>query len=232
MPEPQVHEHEKASRVGVTGFMVAANYFPLVYILTGAALVFGLPFGPWGRVGLALSWIYLLPPLVGRLLVGIVGAPVTENAAPQARSYKLWWMLTQLQMLFNRLPVLEELLRLLPGVYPLWLNLWGSHVSLLAFWAPGARVTDRYLLEVGRGVVLGTRCLVGGHLVTRHGSGDYRLTVARVVVESGAVIGVQAVIGPGCRICSDETVPAGALLPPFTMWKNGHKRRLEPSGAP
>jgi hypothetical protein len=32
-------------------------------------------------------------------------------------AYRVWWVLTQWQILFNRLPWLEELLRLVPGLY-------------------------------------------------------------------------------------------------------------------
>ena len=58
-------------------------------------------------------------------------------------------------MVFNRLPWLEEILRLMPGLYALWLFLWGGRVSPLVYWAPGSLVIDRPLVIVERGAVIG-----------------------------------------------------------------------------
>ncbi len=212
------------------GFLILANYLPLIYLLTGACLVWRLPLDTWERWGIGFAWIYLLPPLAARALQGMFGKVTATDATPHDRAYKLWWLLTQIQMPFNRLPMLEELLRLVPGLYAFWLNLWGSHVSPFVFWAPGALCPDRYLLEVRSGAVLGTRCVLSGHLVTQGDQGNYRLTVARVLIEEGAVIGVAAGISPGCRVHAHETVPAGRLLPPFTSWKDGRKNRGEDLG--
>jgi len=216
----------------VSGFMIAANYLPLVYILAGVAVVAGLPWTIGQQVTAALVWVYLVPPVVARIVLITLGAPVARDAAPATRAYKVWWLLTQLQMPFNRLPVLEELLRLIPTAYPLWLNLWGARASLFVYWAPGVLITDRYLLDAGHGAVIGTRAIVSGHLATRGPDGGHRLTVARVVVEPGAVIGAHAGIGPGCRIAAGEMVPAGRLLPPFTVWESGRKQRPAGTAAP
>lgn len=86
-------------------------------------------------------------------------------------------------------------------------------------------MTDRYLLEIARGVVLGTRCSLGSHIVTLDERGDYLLTVAPIVLETGCIVGALAGIGPGCRVRAGESVPAGRLLPPFSEWRGGRKRR-------
>jgi len=216
----------------VTPFMIATNYFPMLYLVLGGWLV--ITFGesiPRG-LGLALVWIYLVPPVIGRIVLAIFGRPAGV-VTPDARPYKIWWVLTQLQMPFNRIGLLEEILRFVPGLYGLWLRLWGSTVSLLVYWAPGVMLTDRYLLRVGKGAVLGARCLIGGHLVTRDPDGNYVLTVAEVTIGDRAIVGANSAIGPGCEIRPDEVVPAGRYFGPFSGWKDGKRtaaNRHSPDG--
>lgn len=215
----------------LTFFLVAANYVPFAFVAAGALVVAGArSLGVGGRVGLGLAWLYLLPPLLGRVWLAARGRPAGRHE-PDSRAYRTWWLLTQLQMVYNRVPLLEEALRLVPGAYAAWLTLWGSRVSALVFWAPGVLVTDRYLLEIARGVVLGTRCTLGSHVVTAGERGGYVLTVAPIALEAGCVVGALAGIGPGCRVHAGESVPAGRLLPPFSAWKDGRKRR-PPGGEP
>jgi len=209
----------------ITWFMVLVNYYPSLFLLAGGLLVFLPSMSISSRIALGVFWIYLLPPLLCRLALGLWGYPLAAATIPRSGTYQLWWFLTQVQMLFNRIGALEEILRLLPGMYGLWLNLWGSSVSLLAYWGPGVLVTDRYLVKIGRGVVLGSRCLIGSHLITHTEEGDYRLTVAWVRIDAGAIVSTQAAIGPGCHIVGNELLPAGRLLPPFTTWKAGKKFR-------
>jgi hypothetical protein len=205
--------------------MLAANYYPIAFVAAGALAVAATAVRPAARLGLALAWCYLLPPLLGRLLLGAFGRP-RGPAPPDSRAYRTWWLLTQIQMVFNRIPILEELLRLVPGAYALWLNLWGSRVSPFAYWAPGALVTDRYALRVGRGAVLGTRSLIGAHVVTRDADGGYVLIAAPLTIGAGSIVGALAAVGPGCHVYDNETLPGGQLLAPFTAWRGGRKVRI------
>jgi hypothetical protein len=209
---------------GLRWYLVAANYWTLAYLAAGvAAVARAWPGAGWGsRAALALAWLYLLPPLLGRALLAWRGRP-EGRLTPETRGYRTWWMLAQLQVVYGRVPLLEEALRIVPGAYSLWLGLWGSRASTLVLWSPGAMVTDRYLLRVERGVVVGTRSTLGPHVVSLDAGGGYELTVAPIVLEAGSVVGALAGVGPGCRVAAGETVPAGRLLPPFTVWKDGRK---------
>jgi hypothetical protein len=210
--------------------MVLANYWSLVYLLAGALAVVLAGPSPATCVGVALAWLYLVPPALARLLLATRGMPV-GRATPATATYRTWWLLTQLQMVFNRIRVLEEVLRLIPGAYGLWLNLWGSRVSLLAFWSPGVVVTDRYLLRVGRGAVLGARCHIGGHIVTTSADRGWELLVAPVTIGAGSVVGALAMVGPGCVIHDHETLQAGRVFGPLMALKDGRRVRLEEPSA-
>lgn len=206
----------------LTGFTLALNYLPLGLILLGLAIFLVLPSAGW-QAAFVLFWLYLFPPLVCRAVLALYGRPYGRGLDQHARAYKVWWFLTQLQVIFSRIPWLEEVLRLIPGAYAAWLNLWGSRVSLFAYWGPGARVVDRYLVEVERGAVIGNGSAMTGHLGTLTPDGSYSLDVAPATVEAGAILGANSGLGPGCRVGPNELLPAGRLLQPFSQWVGGRK---------
>jgi len=214
-----------------SAYSLTLNFLPAIHVAGGAALVW-LAEGAAVRCALALAWLYLLPPLVARLAIAVFGAPQGESLTQETRAYRVWWFLTQLQVVFNRFGFLEELLRLIPGAYPLWLNMWGAKVSPTVYWGPGVLVADRYALNVGPAVVVGTRSVLSGHLGVKDERGEFRVTLAPVEIGSGVLIGAYAGIGPGCRIAPGEEVPAAAFLRPFTHWLHGQrvKQGAEKSG--
>jgi len=227
MNAPQLEQLTRALPAGAkpSGYSLALNFLPLLHLLAGAAVLWFVD-GAMARIGAALAWIYILPPLAGRVAMAQFGAPAGEGLSQEARAYKVWWFLTQLQVLFNRFGFLEELLRMVPGLYALWLNAWGARVSPVVYWGPGAVVVDRQAVRVARGAVIGTRAVLAGHLAVKDSSGAFRVTLAPVEIGEGALIGAYAGIGPGCRVAAGEEVPAAAFLRPFTQWTGG--RRVKP----
>jgi hypothetical protein len=209
-----------------SGYSLALNFLPLLHLLAGAAVLWFVD-GAMARVGAALAWIYVLPPLAGRVAMALFGAPEGEGLGQETRAYKVWWFLTQLQVLFNRFGFLEELLRMVPGLYPLWLNAWGARVSSVVYWGPGAAVVDRQAARVARGAVIGARAVLAGHLAVKDSSGAFRVTLAPVEIGEGALIGAYAGIGPGCRVAAGEEVPAAAFLRPFTQWTGGRRVKAD-----
>src|SRR5687767_13363110 len=94
--------------------MVLLGYIPLLHVGSVAA-VFLLPASLPLRIVLAIVILYVLPPLLSR------SAGVIEGTfAPGDRGFLRWWFTNQLQVIFNRLP-LEEVVRLVPGLYSVWL---------------------------------------------------------------------------------------------------------------
>lgn len=209
-----------------TTYTLVLNFLPLTFLLVGAWGTVGLH--EWEhRVAFVLAWIYLLPPLLTRAVVGTAGGCEGSNLDQAARAYKAWWFSTQMQVVFNRLPVLEEALRLVPALYALWLALWGARVSTKVYWAAGSTVTDRTLIEIGDAVVVGTRAVLAPHLAFKNDAGELRVTVARIRIDDEVLIGAYAGIGPGCRIEAGAEVPAASFLRPFTHWRKGASVRAD-----
>ena len=205
------------------------NYYSAIYIFIGISVPLLFDCTTLEVVLFFVAYIYLFPPFLCRLFITIWGRPVgTVNS--NTKIFLYWWFLTQLQILFVRLPFLEEILRFFPGLYSLWLNLWGAQVSLLTYWSPGVTLTDRYHLNIEKGVIIGGGCRLGAHIITFTNDNLQCLTLAPITIERHSVVGIHAAIGPGCRVYPQETVPAGKILKPFYQWKDGKIRRPENSG--
>lgn len=199
------------------GFSLALNYVPLLHVATGIALAVLAFSAPAARAACLAAWIYLLPPLVSRLTLAAFGRPA-GRATLDTRNYRVWWFLTQWQMVFNRLPWLEEVLRLVPGLYPLWIALWGGRLSQFAYVSPGVLITDRYLVDVGRGAVLGMKSTLAGHLAVRDDDGRFVVLIGTPVVEAEAIVGGESGLGPGATLRAGQMLPAGRRIAPFGQW--------------
>lgn len=220
MPEPD-KQHIPAEPV--SAFALLANFLPLfmlaVLILSSLVLAEVLS----ARLGVFAGLLYTAPPLLGRLLMLMFGKPEGRAITQASRDFRVWWLLLQLQMPFNRLPWLEELLRLVPGLYPLWLNLWGAQAHPATFWGPGARILDRPYLKTGYGSIIGADTLMSGHL-SRLENGRFLVDIATVDIGSQAVIGARTSIGPGCIVGPGETLAATTRLAPFNHYVNGKRQ--------
>lgn len=204
--------------------LLMLNAWPLAH-LTGAVMLAVLPGWPdWWRVLAVAAWLLLAPPLLCRVVVGS-GLPVGEAKSPSPTFFR-WWMTWQLQMLFNRLPWIEEALRFIPGLYSFWLRLWGARVGRLTLWSPGVRIYDRPLLNIGDDVVLGIDTRLVGHFGGLDPEGRVTLVLGPVTLGDRTLLGGGALLAPGCTVEADQATEALFLGAPFTRWRNG-KRVIE-----
>jgi hypothetical protein len=193
-------------------------WWPVLWHCCGAAIAWFLP-APWWW-WFVPAWILLLPAILCR--VSDRCWPVRGVHPAASAAARRWWWQQQLQMPFNRVALIEEVMRLVPGLYQCWLWLWGSRVSPLCVFAPEVAVTDRHLLRIGRAAIIGHGCLLGGHLVHR-GEGGWMVRVDVVTVGSGAVIGARALLAPGSSVAADEEFTATLPLPPGHRWEGGRR---------
>jgi hypothetical protein len=220
--EPTVNRRE------LTGYTVALNYLPLAQLLAGAGIVASQVPSVGAAIAWALAWLCLLPPLVCRLTILVFGVPHGRGLTQQDRAYKVWWFTYQWQVVFNRLPWLEEILRLVPGLYALWLFLWGGRVSPLVYWAPGSLVIDRPLVIVETGAVIGAYAGLVGHVGTLAPDSSYRIDIAAPRVGRGAMMAARSGLSAGAELAPGQMLPAGRLIRPFTRWDGIAKRSLDP----
>jgi len=202
------------------GFAILA-WWPVVWHGSAVAVAWFLPASI--RWWVLSAWLLMLPPLLCHVVA--VLWPVCGTFPAGSAAARRWWWQQQMQMPFNRLPWIEELLRLIPGCYPLWIRLWGGRVALASIFAPHVVVTDRHLVAVGHGTILGEGCLLGSHLVTT--SDGWHVTIAPIKIGAGVLIGARSAIGPGVVIADDEVVPVLQLLPSYSTWRGGRRHKAE-----
>jgi hypothetical protein len=201
--------------------MLLLNALPSLYVLLLTLLIWHET--SWHKLAVAGIGVYVVPPLCLRILYTVAGKP---HGCIQMRSsaFLVWWASIQTQVLFARVPLLEELLRLVPGLYSFWLRLWGSRIGRFTYWAPGTTILDRSYLQIGDDVVLGAGTRLTPHLIAES-DGERKLFLADIEVGEGVLIGGYSLLTCGCRVASGESPRACLILPPFSEYANGVRNR-------
>ena len=162
-----------------------------------------------------LAAVYLLPVLLYRLFV--VAYPLELGLSNLAEmKFSPWWASHQIQLLYTAVPVLEAVLRMIPGAYSAWLRLWGSKIGSAVYWTPRMEIHDRGLLDIGDKVIFGHKVELYGHTVTPK--------LKRLLLYTGLVtVGSGAFVGAGSRLAPGVVVEPGAVVPILTdLYMNAH----------
>lgn len=202
--------------------LLLCNYIQMVH-LVGAVCILFIPWAGFAARGVAaLSALYVVPPLVARFTL-IVMPIKKESIAIGSRDYFVWWFLLNLQMVFCRFPFFDEVLRVFPAVYSMWLRLWGARIGKHTYWAAGLRILDRSFLNIGDGVVFGAGVRLNPHVIADNHEGVPELLLARVTIGDRAMIGGYSLLTAGTFIAEDEVTKAFLKSPPFSHWQGGKR---------
>lgn len=200
----------------MTAAGLLVSLFPLGVVVGAIACLVWLASEPsLAPVAALLAVLYLLPLIAFRIHQLV--APLRAGGSRiDGKSYVPWWGGHQIQLIYIAVPQLEALLRMVPGLYSLWLRGWGSRIGWRVHWTPLVEVTDRSLLEVGDGVVFGHRAVVFGHVI-RHGKQNMLLYVRPVRIGDGVFIGAGSAIGPGAVIGAGARLDAETRVYPMQV---------------
>lgn len=164
---------------------------------------------PWLIMPLVL---YVLPPFAFRIHQRWF--PIRLGATRLlGERYIAWWGAHQFQLIYIAIPQLEAMLRLVPGLYSTWLRCWGAQIGKSVYWTPLVEISDRSLLVIGDGVVVGHRAGIYGHII-RPSRDNLMLYCKPVVIGAGAFIGAASVLGPGAKIHENAFIEAAARVHP------------------
>jgi hypothetical protein len=216
---------------GTRAAMVALGFIPFLHML---ATLVPLVLAASGRAGWRAAWLslgilFLVPPLLVRLVA--VGGPRPSGRIDLgSKAFLQWWVAAQCQVVFTRLPMIEELLRLVPGLYSLWLRLWGAKIGALVYWSPGVAILDRHLLCVGNRVIFGAGARINAHVLASDARGHAALHVAPITIGDDVLIGGYSLLLPGCEIAPGEVTPPFRSIHAFSRFEHG--RRVPLDGAP
>lgn len=182
-------------------------------VTTGLTVGFGVAAFRYGR-GDWLVVSVLMPYLFPLLLYRFMNAVEPQKEGPSRLEkgvYNAWGVAIAIQAIYGVFPILEDLLKLLPGLYSVWLRLWGSRIGKDVFFPPGFLLVDRAHLEVGDKAVFGMGVIVSPHMVRYRGK--RRLVYLKTVrVGAGAFIGGRSYLGPGSEISPRYVLPGFANM--------------------
>jgi hypothetical protein len=208
---------------GTRVLLVLFNYIPFLNVLVLVALgVLAATRWPGWTWVFVPAWLLLVPPMVVRLTSR---AESTADVELNSRSCLRWWFTSQWQVIFNRLPWIEEMIRLVPGLYSAWLRLWGARIGKLVYWTPGLRILDRSLIDIGDRVIFGAGVKINPHIILPDQSGRLVLKLATVRIGTDALVGGYSLLTSGCWIAAGESTPGMRPFPPFSGWENGKRVR-------
>lgn len=233
-----------ATRVDASAAMASLPAYKKLLLLAGNAIpllqaagLAGVIWWVWGQlgqvwwcVGAGAAYVYVLPVVLCRLVS--VASPIRrQTIAVGSREFFTWWICLNLQMVFCRFPVFEEVLRLVPGCYSMWLRMWGSRVGRLTYWAAGVRVLDRQWLEIGDDVTFGAAVRLNPHVMAPDATGRPVLLLAPVTIGDRVSVGGYSLLVAGTVIAPDQCTRAFLILPPFSRLEEGHRRKASGRGA-
>lgn len=190
------------------------HLIPLAHLGLFIAAAICLPNG-WRLAG--SLFVLLLPPLTARAIFYL--HTVTEGVHPApSRTFLVWVSISQMQMMFFRLPFIEKMLLFIPGLYSAWLRLWGSRVGRSVYWPADIIVLDRSFLDIGDNALLGDGVKLCSHYIDVDEYGDCRLTIGIIRIGARSIIGGYSVLAPGSVVPAGKMVRAFSLLLPFSEW--------------
>lgn len=192
-----------------------ALYPPLQAILIGYDLIhFVHSPGLFSFLRLIFS-AYLLSPLLWWILKLFFGRN-TEGARRigwHAKEGSTWVAYYQLQLIYTHFYFFERFLRLFPGLYSVWLRMWGSKIGKFVFWTAEMQIVDRGHLVVGDRVFFGNRCYISAHAIKRI-KNKFVLYVKNVSIGDGAMVSYRVHLSPGVVVGKRAHVEAGIDLYP------------------
>ena len=206
--------------------MVLLGFIPMLHlVLTVLPIVLAVT----GRVSPHLAWLapvflFLVPPLVVR--GATMWTPLaTGLVQPGSAAFLHWWFTAQWQVVFARLPALEELMRMIPGLYSMWLRLWGARVGALVYWSPGVVILDRSLVRIGSRVILGTGARFNPHTLAPVAPREMNLYLGPITVRDDALIGAFSQLLPGCEVAAGEVTTPFRTIHAFSRFAGGRRAR-------
>jgi acetyltransferase-like isoleucine patch superfamily enzyme len=127
--------------------------------------------------------------------------------------YSPWWGSHQIQTIYIILPILERMLQVVPGLFSLWLRMWGAEIGANVYWTPQLEIADRGLLKVGDRVVFGYQVRLFAHVVKPR-KNNLMLYVKPIEIGEGAFIGAGCNLGPGAIVAANAFLPTKTDLFP------------------
>jgi len=125
--------------------------------------------------------------------------------------YSPWWGSQQIQIFYSTFPVLERILILIPGLFSVWLRLWGAKIGHQVYWTPSVEIIDRGLIEVGDRTVFGHKALACSHVI-KPKRNNLMLYVQKIEIGHDVFVGAGVQFSAGAKVTDGAYIPFGTLV--------------------
>jgi hypothetical protein len=216
---PTTQKLEESSKKSMTFLSTLLAFFPalvMLMVLISFLWICSCP-NPFS-VTVFLFFLYAFPVFVYRIHHHFY--PIQEGISYLCGTeYSPWWGSHQIQVIYITFPFLEAALRLIPGVFSLWLRLWGSKVGQNVYWTPQLEIADRGLLEIGDRVVFGHAVGMSSHVI-KPKKNDLMLYVKKIRIGNDVFLGAKSGFSPGVTIENETFVPVFTQIHPNKIFGN------------
>jgi len=189
------------------------TFFPLLHFLLvfdSALTLCRLP--GLGSLLWLLFWIYAFPVIAYKIHNRFF--PIEEGTSSIIGEYSPWYGGHMIQSLFVYFPALERVIRLVPGLFSVWLRLWGSSIGRDVSWTPHFELEDRAFMDVGNNAVFEHGVKESFHLISPSREDILKLVIKKIKIGEGAFVGGATVMAPGVEIEPGAFVEEGTYLCP------------------
>lgn len=196
--------------------MLFCNYIPFFLLCLILLTILKFHSNILLMIGILIIIIYIIPPFITRIALIICPLKQKEYML-YTKEYYTWWLIFCAQIIYLRLPILEELIRIVPGLYSMWLRVfWGAKIGKFTFWAPGTRILERNFIEIGDNVVFAADTRINPHVQT-----DTKLLLSPIIIENNVVVGAYSLLTCGTILKANQVTKAFLISPPFSIWQDG-----------
>ncbi|MGK7940319.1 MAG: acyl transferase [Crocosphaera sp.] len=197
------------------------TFFPSLMLFLITSCFLGLLLYPgWLSLATLLFYLYGFPLIIYHIHQYFY--PFTEGISYlKGENYNPWWGTQQIQIIYNTFPLLERILHLIPGVFSIWLRLWGAKVGKNVYWVPTVSIIDRGLLEIGDGVIMGHQSTICAHSI-KPKKNNIIVFVEKIIIGNYAFIGGDVRIGSGAKIEDNAFISYGEWIYPKVKFPANH----------
>lgn len=165
--------------------------------------------------------VYIWPPLMWRFLSPFIPAQMGSSyLGVHTETVNGWFVSYQIQRIYNALPFLESVLKLVPGLYSSWLRLWGARIGAKVNWTSQSKVIDRPFIHIGDRCLIGNAAYLSAHSIKKKDD-RYLLYLKEISIGSDVVLSLQSIVGPGVTIGNRAFVMARTAILPNTTISEG-----------
>ena len=181
-------------------------FFPALVLVAAGASVYWLCVAPSIFSVLAIGFSLYGLPLLTHYLHSYF-QPIAEGISYlRGDNYSPWWGSHQIQSIYIAFPALETLLRLIPGVFSVWLRLWGAQIGRDVYWTSQLEIADRSLINVGDRVIFGYQVTLVSHIIKPKKS-DLMLYVKKIEIGNDVFLGARSQLGAGAQVKDGTFLP-------------------------